>query len=42
MHLNGQAIGSGKPGPAFAQFMAAWNELVGLDIMAQAQRFANC
>lgn len=39
--FNGQAIGAGVPGPAFARFMEAWNELVGLDIMAQAEQFAN-
>lgn len=39
--FNGQAIGSGVPGPAFGRFLAAWNELVGLDIVAQAERFAS-
>jgi branched-subunit amino acid aminotransferase/4-amino-4-deoxychorismate lyase len=39
--FNGQAIGSGVPGPAFGRFLAAWTELVGLDIVAQAERFAS-
>ena len=38
--INGRPIGSGHPGPMFARFMSAWNELVGLDIVEQAQRFA--
>ena len=32
---NGQPIGNGKPGPIFAKIVAAWNELVGLDIIDQ-------
>jgi branched-subunit amino acid aminotransferase/4-amino-4-deoxychorismate lyase len=38
--LNGQPIGGGKPGPTFARLIEAWSQLVGLDIMAQAKRFA--
>jgi branched-subunit amino acid aminotransferase/4-amino-4-deoxychorismate lyase len=38
--FNGRALGSGQPGPVFARLLAAWNELAGLDIAAQAQRFA--
>ena len=38
--LNGQPIGDGTPGPAFARLLTAWNGLVGLDISAQARRFA--
>lgn len=34
-------IGSGEPGPRFAQMLGAWNEAVGLDIAAQAVAFAN-
>jgi branched-subunit amino acid aminotransferase/4-amino-4-deoxychorismate lyase len=37
----GRPIGDGRPGPIFARISAAWNELVGLDIAAQAVRFAN-
>lgn len=33
---DGQPIGSGQPGPMFKQFLAAWSDLVGLDIQAQA------
>jgi branched-subunit amino acid aminotransferase/4-amino-4-deoxychorismate lyase len=38
--FNGRPIGDGRPGPVFARFMSAWNELVGLDVVEQAQRFA--
>lgn len=38
--LNGKPIGDGTPGPVFRRLLAAWSELVGLDIAAQAQRFA--
>lgn len=33
--IDGVAIGNGKPGPLFRKFMAAWSELVGLDIERQ-------
>lgn len=39
--LNGKPIGGGSPGPIAAQLRTAWNQLVGLDIEAQAQRFAS-
>jgi branched-chain amino acid aminotransferase len=35
--LNGHPIGDGRPGPIFARLMAAWSDLVGLDILKQAQ-----
>jgi branched-subunit amino acid aminotransferase/4-amino-4-deoxychorismate lyase len=38
--LNGRPIASGSPGPIFRQLLAAWNEEVGIDIPAQAKRFA--
>ncbi|TWT88975.1 D-alanine aminotransferase [Pseudobythopirellula maris] len=38
--LNGEPIGAGEPGPAFGRFLAAWSELVGLDIAEQARRQA--
>lgn len=38
--FNGQAIGAGKPGPLFEKLMTAWSAVVGLDILAQAERFA--
>jgi branched-subunit amino acid aminotransferase/4-amino-4-deoxychorismate lyase len=40
VNFNGRPIGSGRPGPMFARFMSAWSDLVGLDILEQAQRFA--
>jgi branched-subunit amino acid aminotransferase/4-amino-4-deoxychorismate lyase len=40
VEFNGRPVGSGQPGPTFARFISAWNELVGLDIVEQAQRFA--
>jgi branched-chain amino acid aminotransferase len=40
VRFNGQPIGTGKPGPAYAQLMSAWSRLVGLDIQSQARRFA--
>ncbi len=33
---NGKPIGDGKPGAVYHRFLAAWNDLVGLDIAAQA------
>ena len=36
----GRPIGSGRPGQVFARLHSAWSELVGLDIAAQAVRFA--
>jgi branched-chain amino acid aminotransferase len=37
--FNGQPIGAGVPGKVHGQLLAAWSQLVGLDIGAQAQRF---
>ena len=37
--LDGRTIGSGKPGELFHQLLAAWSELVGLNIAAQADQF---
>ncbi len=37
--LGGQAIGGGRPGPMFGRLKSAWNALVGLDIVQQAQDF---
>ena len=36
-----QPIGDSRPGPIFRRLLSAWNELVGLDIAAQAARFAD-
>jgi branched-chain amino acid aminotransferase len=38
--LNGQPIGDGKPGAMSPRLRTAWSELVGIDIEAQAVRFA--
>ena len=38
--LNGRAIADGRPGPVAARLRAAWNQMVGVDIEAQANRFA--
>jgi branched-subunit amino acid aminotransferase/4-amino-4-deoxychorismate lyase len=39
VELDGQSIGGGRPGPLFARAMAAWNELVGLNVIEQARAF---
>jgi branched-subunit amino acid aminotransferase/4-amino-4-deoxychorismate lyase len=38
--VNGRTIGRGGPGECFQRLMAAWNDLVGMDIIGQAQQFA--
>jgi branched-chain amino acid aminotransferase len=38
--FNGKPIGGGKPGTIFQKLLAAWNEMIGLDIAAQAGRFS--
>jgi branched-chain amino acid aminotransferase len=39
--FNGRAIGEGRPGEFFGRLIAAWSELVGLDIVEQASRNAS-
>jgi len=39
--LNGQPMSGGKPGPVSRRLRQAWGEMVGLDIEAQARRFAS-
>jgi len=39
VQIDDTPIGSGKPGPIYAQLLAAFSQLVGLDIAAQANRF---
>jgi len=39
--VDGQAVGTGEPGPVYRRLLAAWSELVGLDIAAQARQFAS-
>jgi branched-chain amino acid aminotransferase len=36
VRINGVAIGSGSPGPVVERLLAAWSELVGMDIVGQA------
>jgi len=38
--LNGQPREPGAGGAIFQQILQAWNELVGVDIVAQARRFS--
>jgi len=38
--LNGRPVGDGRPGPISARLRQAWNEMVALDIEAQAKRFS--
>jgi len=38
--LNGQPIGDGTPGPISQRLREAWSRMVGVDIEAQAKRFA--
>ena len=38
--LNGSPIGSGRAGPVYRRMLSTWSELVGVDIRAQATRFA--
>jgi len=38
--FGGRPIGDGKPGDMFHRLMAAWNALAGIDVVAQAERFA--
>jgi branched-subunit amino acid aminotransferase/4-amino-4-deoxychorismate lyase len=40
LRLNGKPICSGRPGDVFHRLMRAWSDLVGIDIVRQAQRFA--
>jgi branched-subunit amino acid aminotransferase/4-amino-4-deoxychorismate lyase len=39
--LDGRPVGNGRPGPTYRKLLAAWSELVGVDIPAQAARFAH-
>jgi branched-subunit amino acid aminotransferase/4-amino-4-deoxychorismate lyase len=40
VECDGQAIGRGRPGGRYGQLLAAWSNLVGIDIAEQARRFA--
>jgi len=39
--LDGRPIGDGRPGEVFGRLLGAWSEAVGIDIVAQARRFAS-
>jgi len=39
--FDGRPIGDGVPGEVLHRLLAAWNDLAGIDIVAQAERFAN-
>jgi branched-subunit amino acid aminotransferase/4-amino-4-deoxychorismate lyase len=41
VRCNRQPIGGGVPGPMFGRLLRAWSEMVGVDIAAQALRFAS-
>jgi branched-chain amino acid aminotransferase len=41
VRLDGRPIGNGRPGPMSKRLREAWNQMVGLDIEAQARRFAS-
>ena len=38
--FNGRPIGNGRPGDVARRLLAAWSELVGVEIAEQARRFA--
>lgn len=40
VECDGQTIGNGRPGPVCGRLLRGWSELVGFDVVAQAQRFA--
>jgi branched-subunit amino acid aminotransferase/4-amino-4-deoxychorismate lyase len=40
VRCDGRAVGGGVPGKVFRQLLAAWSAFVGVDIEAQAARFA--
>lgn len=41
VRCNGQPIGGGTPGPIYGRLLAAWSEMVGVNIAGQARRFAS-
>jgi branched-subunit amino acid aminotransferase/4-amino-4-deoxychorismate lyase len=41
VECNGGSIGGGQPGPVYRRLLAAWSDLVGIDIAAQARRFSD-
>ncbi|MEZ6048301.1 MAG: aminotransferase class IV [Planctomycetaceae bacterium] len=39
--FEGQPIGDGQPGPILTRIREAWKKRIGLDFMAQAEKYAN-
>lgn len=39
--FDGRPIGDGSPGPVFRRLLAAWSDAVGIDIVGQAEQFAD-
>ena len=39
LQLNGRPVGNGRPGPVFERLLIAWNQLVGVELAGQANRF---
>jgi branched-subunit amino acid aminotransferase/4-amino-4-deoxychorismate lyase len=40
VECNGQPIANGKPGPLYRRLLAAWSDMVGVDVAGQARRYA--
>ncbi len=40
VQCDGKPIATGKPGPIYRRILTAWGQLVGVDVAAQAKRFA--
>ena len=40
VRINGQPVGNGQPGPITSKLIAAWSEMVGVDIVQQADDYA--
>ena len=40
VECDGRKIGTGQPGATFRRLLAAWGEMVGVDVVAQARQFA--
>ena len=38
--FEGQRVGDGKPGPVFTRLLNAWQELAGMDFVAQAREYS--
>lgn len=38
--FNGRPVGDGRPGPVYRRLLSTWSEAVGVDLAAQARRFA--